>query len=95
MIAELTTTTTGAVAAAIDELTLALADVPGRAPHDTLIACSLLAYTITLARGEVPSQLILATLRSYGADTAAAHVVARSLAGLALRMGAWLGRNGR
>ena len=96
--AEPTTTThdaTDAVAMALDELALALANVPGRAPHDTLIACSLLAYTQALIRGGAPSVVLTATLKSYGADTAGAQIVARSLAGLVLRLGAWLGRGGR
>ena len=92
MIAELTTTTTGAVAAAIDELTLALADVPGRAPQDAQIGACLLAYTMSGIQGE-PSRMLLSTLERRGVNGCEAEAVALALRAYALRLGAYNVKN--
>ena len=94
MIAE-PTTTTDAVAMALDELAASLSDVPGRTPQDAQIAGVLLSLTATYARTTVMSPFLLTTLHGYGADVSEAQDVARALAGLSLRLGAYLGRGGR
>ena len=88
-----TITTANDIGAALDELAYALAEVPGRLPNDAQRAKVLLSLTVTLINGNAPSGFLLDTLRCYGADVGDAQTVARALAGLALRLGAWLGRS--
>ena len=86
-----TTITTDSIIAALDGITEGLADVPGRTPQDGQIASALLAYTMTSLGGQ-PSRLLLNTLERRGVDRHEAQEVALALHGLALRLGAWLGR---
>jgi hypothetical protein len=86
-------TTADEIGAALDELSHALCDVPGRRPGDAQRARTLLSLTVTLISGNPPSQFLLDTLRAYGADVGEVQTIARALSGTALRLGAWLGRN--
>lgn len=87
------TTTTTTITGALDALAQSLAEVPGRHPHDAQIGSPLLhlASTGIQNHGDL-SRMILATLERRGVDADEARAVAQALQGLALRLGAWLGR---
>jgi hypothetical protein len=76
----------------LDALARALDGTPGRCPQDAQIACTLLAYVMTGLQG-TPSTALLSTLHSRGVEPQEAREVARAVQGLALRLGAWLGRS--
>jgi hypothetical protein len=90
---EATTTTADDIGAMLDELTHALANVPGRQPNDAQNAATLLTYIVIQLHGTPDSQALMNTFRSRGVDTREARQVARAMQGLALRLGAWLGRS--
>jgi len=88
-----TITTADDISALLDELAHALADVPGRQPNDAQNAATLLTYIVIQLHGTPDSQALMNTLHSRGVDTREARQVAMALKGLALRLGAWLGRD--
>jgi hypothetical protein len=92
MTTSITTTTADEIGALLDDLTHALADVPGRTPQDAQNAATLLTYIVIQLHGTPDSQALLNTFHARGVDTREARQVARALRGLALRLGAWLGR---
>ena len=77
--------------AAIDGVTASMARLPGHTPQDARVAIGLLDYTISIVHGE-SRLLLLINLEADGVQPAEATALARALAGLALRLGAWLGR---
>ena len=89
----LDTITTNTITRLLDEAARELADVPGRTPQDSQIAGTLLHLAVAGIQGhDTPSRLLLNTLARRGVSGAEAEAVALALAGLALRLGAWLGR---
>jgi hypothetical protein len=67
--------------------------VPGRHPQDAQIGGTLLHLAVAGIQGHgTPSRLLLNTLERRGVDPHEAREVAQALQGLALRLGAWLGR---
>jgi hypothetical protein len=88
-----TITTADDIGALLDEAAHALSALPGRRPQDVQIASTLLAYTMSGLYGHgSASRLLLNTLERRGVDACEAQLVAQALHGLALRLGAWLGR---
>lgn len=87
----LDTIITSSIAAQLDDLAASLANVPGRVPDDTQNAATLLAFVLADLYGH-PSRLLLNTLERRGVDAKEAQQIARALRGVALRLGAWLGR---
>lgn len=83
---------TTTITSLLDELAQSLSDVPGRHPQDSQIASVLLAYVMTGLQG-TPSTALLSTLHARGVESGEAREVARALTGLALRLGAFLGRS--
>jgi hypothetical protein len=92
-IAEQHTTITTNITSALDEITQSLADVPGRYPQDAQIASTLLLLAAAQIQAHSgPCTLLLNTLERRGANRAEAREVAQAVEALALRLGAWLGR---
>lgn len=86
--------TTTSITALIDELTEQLSYLPGRHPQDSQIASTLL---LLLAAAQIqghgtPGHLLPNTLERRGCNRQEAQAVALAMHGLALRLGAWLGR---
>lgn len=90
-----TTITADEIGALLDEVAQSLADLPGRTPQDGQIATTLLTYVVASIHGTPNSRLLLNTLERRGVDRHEAQEVALALHGLALRLGAWLGRDVR
>lgn len=88
-----TTTDVDELGAALDELAHRLADVPGQHPRDIQIAHVLLQLTDVCTQTGRVSDLLLSTLRAYGCDAGETQTLDRAMAGLSLRLGAWLGRD--
>lgn len=90
------TDTTTSITALLDELTETLSYLPGKHPQDAQIASTLLHLTAAGIQnhGEL-SRMILNTMERRGCSRQEAQAVAQALHGLALRLGAWLGRDGR
>lgn len=80
--------------AQIDDVTASLASLPGRTPDDQNIGHALLALATTYVDGN-PGRMLLDTLVRRGVKPSEAQAVARALAGLAIRLGAYLGREGQ
>lgn len=89
----ITTDTTTSITALLDELTETLSYLPGKYPQDAQIASTLLHLTATRIQGHgTPGHLLLNTLERRGCNRQEAEQVAEAVQGLALRLGAWLGR---
>ena len=80
-----------AIAASIDAVTASLATLPGRTPQNQDMATLLIELADAIII-DAPRDLYLNGMQSYGARPVEAAAIARALAGLALRLGAWLGR---
>ena len=79
------------VLAAMNHIIDTLGRYPGRPPQDKIIASDLLMYCIGSLRGH-PSRLLIRTLEVHGARPDEAAALAKALASLSLRLGAYLGR---
>lgn len=87
----LETITTNTITGLLDEVAQSLGTVPGRTPQDAQIASALLSYVVASIHG-THSRLLLNTLERHGADTYETEAVALALRAMALRLGAWIGR---
>lgn len=87
--------TTTTITGLLDEAALTLADVPGRTPQDAQIGANLLSYIVAELHCGQPVRCLMSTLARRGVDRAEALAVAASVQALALRLGAWLGRDAR
>ena len=77
---------------AIDAITPMLADVPGRTPQDRQAGAILLELAeCTILSSDDQGEITMITSSFLRPDEAAA--MAKALAGLALRLGAYLGRD--
>lgn len=86
--------TTTSITALLDELTEQLSYLPGKHPQDSQIASTLLHLAAARIQGHgAPGHLLLNTLERRGCSRREAEQVAQALTGLALRLGAWLGRD--
>ena len=95
MMTNSTTITTDSIIAALDDMAEGLADVPGRTPQDSQIGANLLSYVVADIHCGHPIRCIMNTMERRGVDADEARALAESLKGLALRLGAWLGRADR
>lgn len=87
-----TVDTTTNITALLDCLTEQLSYLPGKHPQDAQNAATLLTYLVIQLHGTPDSKALMSTFHARGVDTREAREVARALKGLALRLGAWLGR---
>lgn len=76
----------------LNTIAQSLSTLPGRTPQDRQIAADLLMYAVTCLRGH-ESRLLLDTLSTLHVDKSEVQKVAQAIAALALRLGAYLGRN--
>jgi len=88
------TITTNTAIALIDEVTRSLAAVPGRTPQDKGIGYTLLKV-VEWKLADVPGSQMHELLLGTGVDSVEADAIATALEALALRIGAWLGRETR
>jgi len=86
--------TTEAIIGLIRQATQAMADVPGRTPQDNAMAWPLVAMLAARIKGGIGA-VAEQRLIDLGADEIEVEAVATVLEELALRLGAWLGRETR
>jgi len=83
--------TTEAIIGLIRQATQSMADVPGRTPQDKRVAYALMAVVGSSAMG-AEGRMARERLAGFGADEIETEAVVVALEELALRLGAWLGR---
>lgn len=86
--------TTEAIIGLIRDAAQAMADVPGRTPHDRNVAIPILQSVQSRMLGS-SGMAGIKVAQMRGADINEAEAVATVLEELALRLGAWLGRETR
>jgi hypothetical protein len=79
------------IAAALDQISQALTEAPGRHPHDTTVAARLARLTWCLTTGQDTSS-VLQLLWQYGIQSDEALLIAQALRGLCLRLAANMAR---
>lgn len=88
----LDTIITSTIIKTLYDLTSSLDDLPGRMPQDAQVASTLMHLVAATIQGQGMPLLLMNTMERRGCDRQEAQRITRALTELALRLGAYLGR---